>query len=145
MSTITSHTRLTFLDIYLWLDGRGLEAEELATQLALSLLLVQSVVLNHEWSKFYLGRVLLRSVSYHFHAPSIRTQYNISLLDTTWSITCLATSFSSSRVAFAVENCLVITIAHIYCPWHALVYLGRIMCSHSSIWSLWNPSSRHNP
>lgn len=41
---------------HVWIDGRGPEAEELATQLALSLSLIQGVALNHESSKIYLGR-----------------------------------------------------------------------------------------
>jgi hypothetical protein len=35
---------------------QGSEAEELAAQLALSLSLIQGIVLNHEASKVYLGR-----------------------------------------------------------------------------------------
>lgn len=58
---ITSHT-LTKLYMKL-IDGRGPEAEELATQLALSLSLIQGVALNHESSKLYLGRKCSLEVS----------------------------------------------------------------------------------
>jgi hypothetical protein len=55
------------------IDGRGPEAEELATQLALSLSLIQGVALNHESSKVYLGRKCSLEVHIIFHAPSTRT------------------------------------------------------------------------
>jgi len=47
---------MTRFDVVVVIEAQVLETEELSSQLALSLSLIQGTVLNHEPSKRYLGR-----------------------------------------------------------------------------------------
>ena len=120
---------MTRFDVFVVIEAQVLETEELASQLSLSLSLIQGTVLNHEPSKLYLGRRCSLEVR-NEPTGGCSIEGANTVIDSTGSSARLSTSFCPIRLCEReIEIIEWNTPSDIHHSGHSPMHPGRLVVS----------------